>query len=712
MKLAVAALVRNEIDIIGAFLQHLDALFDYALLMDHGSIDGTDRADRRRLRAPGRLDDVAYRCRGLPPERVQQLRARPSDAKHRCRCRHACSTPTSSSTCRTAPAWSPRSARLTDPDSVGSLSWLNAVPARLDTRTISPGEAIWLPAAARRLGKAAIPRVFYARHGDEARLGLGNHALYYEPERVVPSVPVGQIVHLPIRSYSQIKSKVLAGVFAVMMQAPPQPLQCWHWYDILYRIGAGTLHDADRDRHGRALQREGQPDLHPRRMGGPACERLPPGAARGRIRAGRCPPSRRNCRSTRRNSSRPSCAGSSSRICKPTSWCCKATGFVSFRKSKRHDPPLHRHPHPRLHPGSRWSLRHRFQLALLGADVIKVERREGEDMRRTPLSREWADRGMAPSWLAINGNKRSLTLDLQKPAAIEIIQRLAAKADVVMENFRGGVMDRLGIGYAALSEINPRLIYCAISGFGQTGPYSNEAGYDGKIQALSGIMSITGHAEMGPTRAGFAVCDVLSGMTAAFAVSSALFQRTHTGKGQFIDVSMLEASLAFLSTQVADFTVAGHRQEQFGNQAISRKVTANLFRAKDSFLLLAVNDEKQYRALMTHARPRRRAGRSALRRLVPAQGERSGVAGDHRGRRWQRQDAKAWEKQLNDAGAPCASIWRSRKSSTIRRSSRARSMQSVRDAVWAGAADGLGLSDGAWRRAAGHRAAGTWRAYR
>jgi crotonobetainyl-CoA:carnitine CoA-transferase CaiB-like acyl-CoA transferase len=298
-----------------------------------------------------------------------------------------------------------------------------------------------------------------------------------------------------------------------------------------------------------------------------------------------------------------------------------------------------------------------FQLALLGAEIIKVERREGEDMRRTPLSREWADRGMAPAWLAINGNKRSLTLDLQKPAAVEIVKRLVANADVVMENFRAGVMDRLGIGYAALSEINPRLIYCAVSGFGQTGPYSNEAGYDGKIQALSGIMSLTGHAEMGPTRAGFAVCDVLSGMTAAFAVSSALFQRTHTGKGQFVDVSMLEASLAFLSTQVADFTVAGHRQEQFGNQAISRKVTANLFRANNSFLLLAVNNDKQYEALMrTIGRadvlddPRfadwfqRKEHEAALRAII----EEALAAAD----------AKTWEKTLNDAGAPCASIWR------------------------------------------------------
>jgi crotonobetainyl-CoA:carnitine CoA-transferase CaiB-like acyl-CoA transferase len=298
-----------------------------------------------------------------------------------------------------------------------------------------------------------------------------------------------------------------------------------------------------------------------------------------------------------------------------------------------------------------------YQLALLGADVIKVERREGEDMRRTPLSREWADRGMAPSWLAINGNKKSLTLDLQKPAAQEIVRKLAAKADVVMENFRGGVMDRLGLGYKALSEVNPKLIYCAISGFGQTGPSSREAGYDGKIQAMSGIMAITGHAEMGPTRAGFAVCDVLSGATAAFAVSSALFQRTHTGTGQFIDVSMLEASLAFLSTQVADYTVAGHHQEQFGNQAISRKVTANLFRAKDSFLLLAVNDEKQYRNLMTEIGcahvfddPRfadwflRKENETALRAIIE-----TALAAE---------DAKTWERRLNDAGAPSASIWK------------------------------------------------------
>jgi crotonobetainyl-CoA:carnitine CoA-transferase CaiB-like acyl-CoA transferase len=298
-----------------------------------------------------------------------------------------------------------------------------------------------------------------------------------------------------------------------------------------------------------------------------------------------------------------------------------------------------------------------YQLALLGAEVIKIERRGGEDMRRTPLSREWAERNMASAFIAVNGNKKSLTLDLQKPAAREIVLKLAAKADVVMENFRAGVMDRLGLGYEALSAVNPKLIYCAISGFGQTGPASNEAGYDGKIQAMSGIMAITGHPETGPTRAGFAVCDILSGATGAFAISSALFQRTHTGRGQFLDVSMLEASLAFLTTQVADYTVAGHRQEQAGNQAVSRKVTANLFRAKDSYLLLAVNDEKQYRALMTTLGradvfddPRfgdwfqRKSHEQALRDIIE-----SALATE---------DSKIWERRLNDAGAPCASIWK------------------------------------------------------
>jgi crotonobetainyl-CoA:carnitine CoA-transferase CaiB-like acyl-CoA transferase len=298
-----------------------------------------------------------------------------------------------------------------------------------------------------------------------------------------------------------------------------------------------------------------------------------------------------------------------------------------------------------------------YQLALLGADVIKIERPGGEDMRRSPLNKEWAARNMATAWMAINSNKLNLALDLTKPKSIEIVHRLAKKADVVMENFRPGIMDRMGIGYEVLSGLNPRLIYCAVSGFGQTGPDRLRPGYDGKMQALSGIMAISGHPETGPTRAGFAVCDVLSGATAAFGVSSALYQRDRTGKGQLIDVSMLEATLAFLSGQIADWSVAGHRQTLSGNQAVSRRTTANLFKCGDGHILLAVNNEKQYRALMaalgredTLSDPRfadwfsRNENEPALRAIIE-----TALAA---------KPAREWESILEDAGAPCASIWK------------------------------------------------------
>jgi crotonobetainyl-CoA:carnitine CoA-transferase CaiB-like acyl-CoA transferase len=158
-------------------------------------------------------------------------------------------------------------------------------------------------------------------------------------------------------------------------------------------------------------------------------------------------------------------------------------------------------------------------------------------------------------------------------------------------------MDCLGVGYEALSEVNPRLIYTAISGFGQDGPEKNTPAYDRRIQPTSGIMSITGHAEAGPTHAGFAVSDAIGGMTDAFALLSALFQRTRTGKGQFIDISMLDAALTFLSPAVCEYTVGGIEQKQMGNQVVSRKATADLFRVKDGFMLLLVNSEGQFRAL-------------------------------------------------------------------------------------------------------------------
>src|SRR5258707_6180115 len=240
-----------------------------------------------------------------------------------------------------------------------------------------------------------------------------------------------------------------------------------------------------------------------------------------------------------------------------------------------------------------------YQFALLGAEVIKVEPKAGDDMRRSSLVRwEGSAQGLGPSFLGINSNKRSITLDLSKPEAIEIAKRLAAESDIVWENSRPGIMERFGLGYETLREINPRLIYCAVSGFGQNGPERGTAAFDGKLQAMSGIMSITGHEDKGPTRAGFALCDTIGAMTAAFAVSSALYQRMQTGTGRCAYIAMLDAALSFISGQVAEYTVTGHIHRQFGNLSSTGKVTGNRFKAGEGDLMLAVMTERQFAGLM------------------------------------------------------------------------------------------------------------------
>jgi crotonobetainyl-CoA:carnitine CoA-transferase CaiB-like acyl-CoA transferase len=297
-----------------------------------------------------------------------------------------------------------------------------------------------------------------------------------------------------------------------------------------------------------------------------------------------------------------------------------------------------------------------YQMALLGADVIKIEPKAGDDMRHSQMSKEWAAKGLGPSFMGINSNKRSLTLDLQKPKAVEIVKRLVKDTDIVWENFRPGIMDRFGLGYEALKQINPRLIYCAVSGFGQNGPERGTAAFDGKLQAMSGIMSITGHEDKGPTRAGFALCDTIGAMTAAFAVSSALYQRTVTGEGQFVDVSMLDAALSFISGQVAEYTVTGHLHRQFGNLSSTGKVTGNRFKAGEGDLMLAVMTERQFANLMkglgredalTDPRfadwPSRSQHEPELRAIIE-----DALVSD---------SAKNWEQRLTAVDVPCAGIW-------------------------------------------------------
>ncbi len=239
-----------------------------------------------------------------------------------------------------------------------------------------------------------------------------------------------------------------------------------------------------------------------------------------------------------------------------------------------------------------------YQLALLGADVIKVESRDGDDMRFGNRANDWEKRGLAAPWVAVNAGKRSITLDLKQPKALEVIKRLVATADVVMENFRPGVMDKLGIGYETLKAINPRLIYCAVSGFGQVGPQRATAAFDGMIQAMSGLMSITGFEANGPTRVGFAGADVMSGATAAFGVASALYQRTHTGKGQLVDVAMIDAVMGYLAQQFTEHLMTGRVHGQAANLSVTRKPTGNLFRTKDGWMVLAVMTDPQFQRLM------------------------------------------------------------------------------------------------------------------
>jgi crotonobetainyl-CoA:carnitine CoA-transferase CaiB-like acyl-CoA transferase len=258
--------------------------------------------------------------------------------------------------------------------------------------------------------------------------------------------------------------------------------------------------------------------------------------------------------------------------------------------------------------------------------------------------------------MAINSNKRNIALDLTRPEAIAIVKRLTATADVVIENYRPGVMEKLGIGWPQLREVNPRLIYAAVSGFGQNGPERRSAAYDGKIQAMSGLMSITGSKESGPTRAGFAVCDAIGGMTLAFGISSALFQRTHTGKGQLVDVSMLDASMTFMSSFFVDYTVGGHVQGPSGNRAQSRLPTADLFAVKGGHLLLAVNNEKQFAALAAAIGhpdlakdprfvdwPARITNEVALRQIIEDV--------------FAANDAAYWDDYLTKADVPCARVW-------------------------------------------------------
>jgi CoA:oxalate CoA-transferase len=238
-----------------------------------------------------------------------------------------------------------------------------------------------------------------------------------------------------------------------------------------------------------------------------------------------------------------------------------------------------------------------YQLVLMGAEVIKIEQPGSGDLARKlgadPIA---ASRLMGASFVAVNAGKQSVTLNLKDPAAKKIFKELVADAHVVLENFRPGVMDRLELGYPVLSKINPRIVYCAVSGFGQHGPLASRPAYDQVIQGMSGVMSVTGDANSAPLRVGYPVCDTVGGITAAFTICAALVDVARQGQGRMIDVSMLESTLATMGWVVSNFLNAGTVPIPLGNENFTA-APSGTFKTADGLLNIAANETIQFEKL-------------------------------------------------------------------------------------------------------------------
>jgi CoA:oxalate CoA-transferase len=294
-------------------------------------------------------------------------------------------------------------------------------------------------------------------------------------------------------------------------------------------------------------------------------------------------------------------------------------------------------------------------LRLLGAEILKIEPPgRGDAMRYYGSDRSYD--GMAPAFIAVNAGKKSVVLDLKQGADLDAAKKLVASCDVLVENFRPGVMARLGLGYAEVRELNPRIIYCSVSGYGQSGPRRDWPAIDNIVQATSGMMSLGGDPDGPPMRVGFPVVDTLTGQTAAFAIVSALLRRERSGEGDFIDVAMFDATMAFMASAVVPYLVTGRALERTGNTGYSGQPTSALFGARDGHrislgvvqqhqfeLLARLLGQPQWLADPRFANPDKRRENSA------AMQEALGAVIAQR-------DAAEWEQLLSAAGIPCGVV--------------------------------------------------------
>ncbi len=293
-----------------------------------------------------------------------------------------------------------------------------------------------------------------------------------------------------------------------------------------------------------------------------------------------------------------------------------------------------------------------YQLALMGAEVIKVERPGTGDLARVlgaDADRNKANMGI--SFLAQNADKKSVTLDMKNDQGKALLKRLVETADVLVENFRPGVMDRLGLGYEVLRAENPNLIYCAISGFGQDGPRRDDPAYDQIVQGISGVMSITGAPDTAPYRVGYPLADTVGGLTAAFAISAAL---NASPRGALLDIAMTEAVVSTMGWVVSNFLVGGETPAAHGNENTT-SAPSGTFATSDSPINIAANRDEQWQALAKHlgrrdllnhpdylTREDRKANRHKLRQELE-----NTLA---------TRPAKEWVRELNAIGVPAGQV--------------------------------------------------------
>jgi crotonobetainyl-CoA:carnitine CoA-transferase CaiB-like acyl-CoA transferase len=296
-----------------------------------------------------------------------------------------------------------------------------------------------------------------------------------------------------------------------------------------------------------------------------------------------------------------------------------------------------------------------LHLALMGAEVIKIENpKDGDLARKLGIVPGLNDQLMGTSFLAQNANKKSVTLNTKSPEGKELFRSLVKTADVVVENFRPDVMGRLGLGYDTLKAINPRLVYCAISGFGQTGPDAFKPAYDQIIQGLSGEMAVNGDERLNPLRTGFPVCDTVGGLNAAFAIMAALYHRERTGEGQFIDVAMLDSIMPLMGWVAANLLI-GHQQPVLMGNDNFTAAPSGTFRTRDGFVNIAANKQEQWEAVCDvlgvpelksdarfQKRDTRKQNRAALTPLLEAK-----LAG---------RDTREWVELLNAKDVPSGEI--------------------------------------------------------